>query len=196
MTLVGIKRENYPEKQDIVIMVAHIKEFHGMLTLSEFRLAVDMAVTMQLDFNPVAYQNISVLYLNELLSSYKKWSAEAYKTLRPGGDRESERAEPDYSPYIYDRKSENTLRKEIQDGYINYRSGILLTFEYVPYEWWEQLMNDGYIEFDQDATVMENKRAAQLSTSEKLRLKNGQQMVWLLFQMAHQQGRDKLYIAD
>lgn len=196
MSLVGIRKENYPEKEDIIIMVDHIQQHHGTLTIRELRLAIDMAVTMQLDFNPTAYQNISVLYLNEMISAYKRWSAQAYKQLRPGGDRDQERAAPDWSPHIYERKGANTLRREIQDGYMNFRSGILPSVHYVPYEWWEQLVDDGYIEYDPDATVRENKRCSQLTPEEKRRLHNGQQMVWLLFEMARKKNVLDIYIKE
>ena len=196
MTLVGIRKENYPEKEDIIIMVDHIQQHHGTLTIRELRLAIDMAVTMQLDFNPTAYQNISVLYLNEMISAYKRWSAQAYKQLRPGGDRDQERAAPDWSPHIYERKGANTLRREIQEGYMNFRSGILPSVHYVPYEWWEQLVDDGYIEYDLDATVRENKRCSQLTPEEKRRLHNGQQMVWLLFEMARKKNVFDIYVKE
>lgn len=196
MSLVGIRKENYPEKEDIIIMVDHIQQHHGTLTIRELRLAIDMAVTFQLDFNPTAYQNISVLYLNEMIGAYKRWSTQAYKQLRPGGDRDSERAAPDWSPHIYDRKSANTLRREIQEGYMNFRSGILPSVHYVPYEWWAQLVDDGFIEYDNDATVRENKRCSQLTPEEKRRLHNGQQMVWLLFEMARKKNVLDIYIKE
>lgn len=196
MSLVGIRKENYPEKEDIIIMVDHIQQHHGTLTIRELRLAIDMAVTMQLDFNPTAYQNISVLYLNEMISAYKRWSAQAYKQLRPGGDRDQERAAPDWSPHIYERKGANTIRREIQEGYMNFRSGILPSVHYVPYEWWQQLVDDGYIEYDPDTTVRENKRCSQLTPEEKRRLHNGQQMVWLLFEMARKKNVLDIYVKE
>lgn len=196
MQLIGIRRENYPDKDVILVIIGHVQQHHGTLTIRELRLAIDMAVTMQLDFNPTAYQNISVLYLNEMISAYKRWSAQAYKQLRPGGDRDQERAAPDWSPHIYERKSASTLRREIQEGYMNFRSGILPSVHYVPYEWWEQLVDDGYIEYDPDATVRENKRCSQLTPEEKRRLHNGQQMVWLLFDMARKKNVLDIYIKE
>lgn len=194
MQLVGIRRENYPDRDVIVVILSHIQQHHGALTIRELRLAIDMAVTLQLDFNPTAYQNISVLYLNEMISAYKKWSAAAYKQLRPGGIREMEKASPDWSPHIYERKSASTLRREIQEGYCNFRSGILQNPKYIPFEWWEQMVDDGLIEYDPDATVRENKRSSQLTPEEKIKLKNGQGMVWLFFEMARKKNVLDIYI--
>jgi len=39
-------------------------------------------------------------------------------------------------------------------------------------------------------------QVSKLDADQKRKLKNGQQMVWLLFNLAHQQGRENLYIAD
>ena len=196
MQLVGIRRENYPDRDVMIVIIAHVQEHHGNLTIKELRLAIDMAVTMQLDFNPTAYQNISVLYLNEMLSAYKRWSAQAYKELRPGGDRESERAAPDWSPNIYRRLTANAIRREIQEGFVNWKRGILPAVHYIPYEWWAQLVDDGYIEYDNDATVRENKRCSQLTPDEKRKLNNGQQMVWLLFEMAQRKNILDIYTKE
>jgi hypothetical protein len=67
---------------------------------------------------------------------------------------------------------------------------------YIPYDWWAQLVTDRLIEYDENATVYENVQVSKLDADQKRKLKNGQQMVWLLFNLAHQQGRENLYIAD
>lgn len=155
-----------------------------------------MATALKLDFDPQPYQNFSVLYLNNLLAAYKRWSAQAYEQLRPGGDPADEREKPDYSYRIYDRKSANELRRDIQQGFENFKSGILSHYAYIPYEWWQVLVDDGYIEYDEDATVYENARVNALSADDKRKLRNGQQMVWLLFEQAVKMRKPALYVAD
>lgn len=153
-----------------------------------------MAVALKLDFNPTAYQNLSVLYLNELLAAYKKWSTHTYNVLRPGGDKDSERADPDWSPHIFDRKPVDAHRREIQAGYENYRAGILQAPGYIPFDWYDILVEDGFIEYDPDATLRENKRASQLTEVDKRRLSNGQMMVWELFKTAHLRNIFPIYV--
>ena len=41
MQLVGIRRENYPDKDVIVVIIAHIQEHHGNLTIRNKLLGVN-----------------------------------------------------------------------------------------------------------------------------------------------------------
>ena len=185
--MLGIRQENYPNPEMTAVMCEGLRTNHGTLTIKELRLAFDMAVGLKLEFNPHAFQNVSVLYLNELLAAYKKWSVQAYHQLRPGGDPAQEREAPDYSPRIYERKSREWHLHDIERGYRNFLAGILSHRAYIPYDWWQVLVDAGMIEFDPDATVDTNPRMNALTPEEKRRLKNGQEMVWLLFELAQRQ---------
>lgn len=101
--------------------------------------------------------------------------------------------QPDYSYRIYRRLPDDVFRAEIQDGYLNFLSGMLTHRMYIPYEWWAQLVLDGYIEHDEQATVFENPRVSDLTEEHKKYLKNGQGMVWLLFELAKVQQVRELY---
>jgi hypothetical protein len=52
---------------------------------------------------------------------------------------------------------------------------------------------DGYIEHDEQATLFENPRVSDLTADQKQCLKNGQGMVWLLFELAKGQQITELY---
>jgi hypothetical protein len=183
-TLIGLRKENMPDSAETLIICESLRTNHGNLTIKELRLAFDMAVGFRLDFNPHAFQTLSVLYLNELLAAYKKWSVQAYHQLRPGGDPAQEREAPDYSPRIYERKSKEWHLHDIERGYRNFLAGILSNRAYIPFDWWQVLVDAGLIELDPDATVDTNPRMNALTPEEKRRLRNGQEMVWLLFEMA------------
>lgn len=101
--------------------------------------------------------------------------------------------QPDYSYRIYRRLPDDVFRAEIQEGYLNFLSGMLTHRMYIPYEWWAQLVLDGYIEHDEQATVFENPRVSDLTAEHKKHLKNGQGMVWLLFELAKVQQVRELY---
>jgi hypothetical protein len=180
----------------MIILAENLKTYHANLRYKELKLAFDMAASLKLDFAPNPYQNFNVLYMNELLAAYKKWSSNAYKMLKPESNYDNEKETSDWSPRIYERLSEDKLRADIQDGYHNYRMGIITQLMYIPYDWWAQLVTDRLIEYDENATVYENVQVSKLDADQKRKLKNGQQMVWLLFNLAHQQGRENLYIAD
>jgi hypothetical protein len=194
--LLGIEGDRLPIPASMLILCENLKSHNGNLRYKELKLAFEMAASLKLDFSPNPYQSMNVLYLNELLNAYKKWSATAYKILKPESNYENEVEKSDWSPRIYERLSEDKLRADIQDGYHNYRMGIITQPMYIPYDWWAQLVTDRLIEYDDNATVYENVQVSKLDADQKRKLKNGQQMVWLLFNLAHQQGRENLYIAD
>lgn len=192
LAMLGIRQENYPTNEMLALSCESMRQNHGTLTIKELALAFEMAVGLKLDFNPHAFQNVSVLYLNELLAAYKKWSVQAYHQLRPGGDPADEREKPDYSPRVYERKSKDWLKHDIERGYRNYLSGVLTDRRYVPYDWQPALVEFGYIEHDPEAEIDGNPRFNATTPEEKRALGIGQQMVWLLFQMAEQQKRKTL----
>lgn len=192
-TLIGLRKENMPDNAETLIICDSLRNNHANLTIKELRLAFDMAVAFRLDFNPHAYQTLSVLYLNELLAAYKKWSTQTYHQLRPDGDREQEREDPDYSPRIFERKPIHWHRASINLGYQHFLSGLLSHYAYIPYDWWGALVEDGRIEYDPDAEVKENLRFNQLTSDHKRKLRNSQQMVWLLFEQAKERKYDCIY---
>jgi hypothetical protein len=188
-----MKIEKMGEEMLIAMHVQNIRDNHSTLTIAELKLAFDMAAALKLDFNPHTYQNFSPLYVNELLSAYKRWAATTYRFLRPGGDPQDEKEQSDYSFRIYRRLPDDELRAEIQQGYLNFLRSILTHRMYIPYEWWAQLVEDGYIEHDVNATVFDNCRVSELTADQKQCLKNGQEMVWLLFELAKVQQVRELY---
>jgi len=190
----GMKIDKMGEEMFMAVHVENIRSNHGTLTIKELKLAFDMAAALKLDFDPRTYQNFSPLYVNELLNAYKRWALSTYKYLRPDGDINAEADKPDWSYKIYRRLPGGVLRGEIQQGYDNFLRGILTDRRYIPYEWWAQLVLDGYIEHDDDATVFENVRVNQLEPDQKRKLGNGQQMVWLLFELAKKMGTRDIYV--
>ena len=191
--LIGIRRENLPTSESALIICDQIRTNHGTLTIKELRLAFEMAAALKLDFNPHSFQNVSALYVNDLLTAYKRWSTSAYYQLRPGGDRESETSAPDYSPHIYERLPVSVLRWKIQMGYHNFLNGFIPNWRYIPYDWWHQCVEDGFIEYDPDAHVKENIRFNQVTDGDRRKLQNSQQMVWLLFQQAQGMKAKNIY---
>lgn len=191
---VGMKVDKIGEDMFYTMHVNNLRQHHGSLRLKELKLAFEMASAFKLDFDPRTYQNFSPMYVNELLEAYKRWSKQTMTYLRPGTDGSLDEQKPDWSYHIYRRLPAGVLRGEIQQGYENFQKGILTDRRYIPYEWWGQLNEDGYIEYDDDATVFENKRVNQLESEDKKKLSNGQQMVWLLFEIAKQKRITDIYI--
>jgi hypothetical protein len=179
MLLLGIYGDRIPTDEVYLLMVKECKEFHGNLTIKELNLAFEMAARNQLEYEVNTYQNFSMLYLNQLLAAYKKWSSGAIKTMP-----DMENARPDFSHYIYDHHSLDTHRGNIQTGYLHFLNGILPRKQYIPYEWYRVLSDDGFLEYDEDADVKRNARYNDLTVKEKAALAMGQDYVWQLFELA------------
>jgi hypothetical protein len=180
LTILGVNK--IPSEIEFALLIRSVKENHGQITNKEFRLAFDMAANLELEFNSNTYQNFSVLYLNELMKAYKSWSSKVYNVAP---------MKPTYSHYVINRMSVNETRRQIQLGLVQFRLGLLSQKAYIPYEWYRQLCDDGYIEFDAGASLVHNKKFDELTEEDSLKLKRSQQYVWDLFQAA---GSDDLYI--
>ena len=191
---VGMNVDKIADDMFYAMHVNNLRQHHAKLRLKELKLAFEMASAFKLDFDPKTYQSFSPMYVNELLTAYVKWAKQTLTYLRPGSDPSLENDKPDWSYYIYRRLPDGVLRGEIQQGYENFLRGILTDRRYIPYEWWAQLVIDGYIEHDDDATVFENVRVNQLDNDQKRKLGNGQQMVWLLFELAKKTGTRDIYV--
>lgn len=182
-----------PIDAEIASMLVILRDKNGGLTIKELKLAFEMAVDRKLEFDPNTYQNFSVLYLSDLLIAYKAWSTQTYDTLRPGGDPESEKEKPDYSYYSHRIMSENQVRGEIESGYRNFLRGIMTSYLYVPYEWFNTLVRDGFID---ELSEVKSKRVDQLTNFDKSELSKEQKLVFDLFNLAKTRNYMSLYILE
>jgi hypothetical protein len=185
MVILGIKGDRSPSPELMQLMIDECKNFHGGLTVAELNLAFEMAARGSLDFDVNTYQNFSMLYFNQMLSAYKKWASQAIRAMP-----DMENAKPEFSHYIYERKSINQHRADIQSGYTHFLEGILPSRNYIPYEWYQILCDDGFIEYDENADVKRNARYNDLTSREKAALVIGQEYVWELFTMAKELKRN------
>lgn len=171
----GLKIER-AEMSLLNFALEELRNVHGQLKIKELKLALDMATRSQLDFDAQTYQHFTILYLNQLMSAYKQWSSQTYTTLRPGIDRLTELEFPQQVPYIYRIKSDNQTRADIEQGLQDFKSGILSTHKYIPYEWYGQLCADGYI--DEYVELPENKRFSELTDTDKGSLIKCQEVIF------------------
>lgn len=153
-----------------------LRDAHGELTIKELKLAFEMASRMQLDFDPNTYQHFSLLYLNKLMAAYKAWSNQTYRQLRPNQERSEEKEKITWSAYIYETKSENQFRADLELGLKNVRNEMLSMPYFIPYEWYRQLSADGYVDVILD--YPRNKKGSDLTEIDKMQLAEMQQYVF------------------
>lgn len=177
----GLKAANV----DPLLLSAAVDELftaHGNLTVKELKLAFDMATRMQLDFNPQTYQNFSILYLNQLVASYKEWAAQTH--------RMTVKEMPEDKPKkVFQDLTKDHFRGQIEQGLQNVRNGILYSPLLIPYDWYSVMVEDGYL--SSVFILPENKYLHELTPDETNVLKSAQQYIWDFFTNYKE---DNLYI--
>lgn len=158
---VGLKADNVSDPM-INLAIQELKKTHGGLSVKEVELAFDMAARDQLEFEANTYQNFSILYLNQLVNSYKRWALLTNKFLE---NRAPESRQIEYSPYIYSANSLNQIRGEIQAGLVSAKRGFIINPGYIPYEWYNFLVADKFL--PAEINVPKNKKVKDLTSEEK-----------------------------
>ncbi len=77
--LVGLRANNFPDDTEKAVLINWIYNNYGGHTLSEIKLAFEMAVAGKLDVEVNTYENFSVLYFSNIMNAYQLWSREAIK---------------------------------------------------------------------------------------------------------------------
>ena len=85
MMKLGIRAANIPKSLEKDVLTSHIRQYYGGHTVSEIRLAFDMALTGKLDLgdNDVnCFENFSCAYFSTIMNAYRKWSKEQVKEIQ------------------------------------------------------------------------------------------------------------------
>ncbi len=82
--LVGLREKSLPNELETLFLHEFIKENYGGHSISEVRLAFNMAVKGELDL-PIedvrCYENFSVLYLSSIINSFRRWARDEYRQI-------------------------------------------------------------------------------------------------------------------
>lgn len=82
MLLVGMRANNLPDDLEKQVLINFIQSNYGGHTVSEIRLAFELAINGQLELKTEdvkSYENFSVLYFSTIMNAYRIWSAQEYK---------------------------------------------------------------------------------------------------------------------
>lgn len=82
MLLVGIRATNLPSAEEKAILIRHITKHYSGHTISEIRLAFEMAIAGELDIaadDVKAYESFSPVYFSQIINSYRRWSVQEFK---------------------------------------------------------------------------------------------------------------------
>ena len=81
MLKLGIREANLPSNAEKVVLISHIRENYSMHTLTEIKLAFDLAIAGKLECEADHYENFSCLYFSKIMKAYREWSGRTYKEL-------------------------------------------------------------------------------------------------------------------
>lgn len=79
---IGLRKENFPTKEEGLLLVQHLMTNYGTHTIPEIDLAFELAITDQLDLEQkeiICYENFSCLYLSKIINAYRVWAAKTYR---------------------------------------------------------------------------------------------------------------------
>lgn len=81
MVKIGLRSQNWPADEEKVVLLNHIIKHFGGNRLDEINLAFDMAMAGKLEVNINCYENFSCVYFSSIMYAYRRWAADAYKSL-------------------------------------------------------------------------------------------------------------------
>ena len=70
LVVLGIREQNMPSQAQFSVLVDFVKSQLGKYTIEEFKTAVQMAVAKKLEINANTYQNLTCVFISELMSVY------------------------------------------------------------------------------------------------------------------------------
>lgn len=82
MVKIGLRSNNWPNDEEKKILLAHIFENFGGHTVSEIRLAFEMAMDGKFDVDANCYENFSCLYFSKIMEAYRGWAKEMFRQIK------------------------------------------------------------------------------------------------------------------
>ncbi len=74
MLVVGIRSQNLPQGEEVIVLKNFIKNHLGGYTLTEYRLAFELAAADQLECDTKHYENFTCEYVSRIMKAYRKYA--------------------------------------------------------------------------------------------------------------------------
>jgi hypothetical protein len=116
---IGLRAQNWPQDAEKSVLIEHIVSNFGGHRIEEIKLAFEMAIGRKLDLKTEeinCYENFSCAYFSTIMTAYRHWSEQAYKT----GVKDAPLEQKIYT----DEQIENEIRGDIEAFYQRCRKGI------------------------------------------------------------------------
>lgn len=83
MVKIGLRAANWPNDIEKNVLIDHIRTNYGRHSISEIKLAFNMAIMGKLDVEVNCYENFSCLYFSTIMNAYRQWAKDQYKEIKP-----------------------------------------------------------------------------------------------------------------
>ena len=81
MLLVGLRANNLPTEEERFVLINFIKSNFGNVTVSQIKMAFDLAVSGKLGIDAKCYENFSCEYFGRIMSKFLQYSAEETRII-------------------------------------------------------------------------------------------------------------------
>lgn len=152
---VGIKNNQLPDDFEKAILIEHVRQHYKFLSVSDIRIAFDLASAGKLDEDANAYGIFSCVYLSKILNSYLRWVSENPK---PQKTIESNMEKP----------NEELMMNEWIDDLVKMYKENKLTIQFAPASVYDYLKRIGKLK----GTWDDIKKAAAIRRAELLKDSN------------------------
>lgn len=76
MLKVGLRATNLPSAEEKAVLLSHAISNYGNHTVSEIRLAFEMAIAGKLGVDPNCYENFSCMYFSSIMNAFRSWASQ------------------------------------------------------------------------------------------------------------------------
>jgi hypothetical protein len=119
MLLTGIRAQNLPAGEEILVLKNFVRNYLGGYTAGEFRLAFELAVAGQLETEAKFYESFDCVNVSRVMKSYRKYANGILEFSERSMKPETRALPPaDYNPLEW----LNILYKDFLHGTINWKT--------------------------------------------------------------------------
>jgi hypothetical protein len=119
MAIVGIRANNLPTPEEKALLLSFIRRHFSGNTVSELKLAFDMAVSGKFGIDARSYENFSCIYLVAIMEPYREWAAMEIKQLKLYDHKEPSLLEAGQS-VDWTEEWDNIVERAFSDDFITY----------------------------------------------------------------------------
>lgn len=81
--MVGLRKQNFPTKEEDVFLFGYLKKNYGHRCIDELSVAFDLAIKGFYDLDAKVYDQFTIAYLVSIMEGYRRHVNEIFKSVKP-----------------------------------------------------------------------------------------------------------------